>query len=176
MSSKKCLSCGLVNFASDEICKKCGSDLMNQKLSTACPKCASDNTQSFEMAYQTGTSSAAMIGISQPGGIAAGAGKSSSALAKNVKPPEKESVGESIGIIVAMIIVFNFLGVALMVLVDPFVGIFAAIILTIGGGIFGVIKSGKGKAEKDRVFQVAMKRWRQSWICLKCGGTWMVHQ
>jgi hypothetical protein len=182
MSSIKCFSCGLVNFASDEVCKKCGSDLKaqksgKQKLSTACPRCDSENTQSFQMAYQTGTSKLLMIGISEGGGLGLGGGKNQSALAKSVKPPEPpSSVGESIALIILLVVGFNILGAALMLLIDPFIGIFVAVALTIAVAIFGAIKSRSGKDKGQRQFHLATDRWRRSWICLKCGGTWLVHQ
>ena len=177
MKSKKCLACGLVNFASEELCKKCGSDLRNQKLSTACPSCTSDNTQSFQMAYQSGTTSGTLIGISERGGIGVAGGKSQSVLAKSLKPPTADgSLGEGIAYIFIMVVAFNVIGVALMVLIDPVLGIFISIALTIAVGIFGVIKGRRSKGENERNFKLAMDRWRRSWICLKCGGTWLVHQ
>lgn len=63
MNSQRCSNCGFTNFADADNCKKCKQNLQSSSqaknlrgLSTVCPKCSSNDTQSFQMAYQTGTS------------------------------------------------------------------------------------------------------------------------
>ena len=62
MSNVKCLSCGMVNFATDEKCKKCGADLKQQvekqqversKL-TPCPDCEHMISRQAESCPQCG--------------------------------------------------------------------------------------------------------------------------
>src|SRR4051812_31312937 len=65
------------------------------KFDTACPKCKSTDTQSFQMAYDSGTSSGVVriASYSDPVGLTSTAGRvtSQTALAKKIAPPTKPS-------------------------------------------------------------------------------------
>lgn len=100
------------------------------------------------MAYKTGTTSGALVGISEGGGLGVAGGRSQSMLAKGLKPPTETSVGDSVAMIVLLIFAFNIIGGVLMVLVDPFIGIFAGVALTIGVAIFGFLKSRSGSDQR----------------------------
>jgi len=126
------------------------------------------------MAYETGTSSGVLVGVNQAGGLGLAGGKSSSGLAKKVKPPAKESVGESIAIIILLVVAFNFLGGVLMLFFNPFIGLGVAVGLTIVVAVFFAIKGRKNKDNQQRRFDFAMLRWRQSWICLRCGHSFLI--
>lgn len=127
------------------------------------------------MAYQTGTTTGALVGISEGGGVGVAGGRSQSMLAKNLKPPTETSVGDSVAMIILLLVVFNLVGAVLMILLDPFIGIFVAIALTIGVAIFGFLKSNSGKDQRKQEFQRAMHQWAHSWICLRCGKSWLIN-
>jgi ribosomal protein L40E len=186
MSSIKCLSCGLVNFVTDETCKKCGSDLKSQKrgktqMSTSCRRCGSEHTQSFQMAYKTGTSHGvvAIVGSGGEGdlGLAGGISKTQSVLADNLKPPAPpDGALKSAALIFLLVVLFNMVTIGLTFLVSWFVALPVGAAVTIAVAVFGMSKAKNSKGEEQREFESAMKRWTRSWVCLKCGGTWLAHQ
>ncbi|MBK7803114.1 MAG: hypothetical protein IPJ55_10720 [Chloracidobacterium sp.] len=158
--------------------------------STNCPKCSSDDTQSFDMAHKSGSSSGLVIGVGTThGNLGVGGGyqKTKSGLAKQTEPPNEDSdVGSGIAFIFIAIFIFNFVGSPLSLLlawvlgrenwdltswlVGMFIGLVAAI-------TFVVLARKYNDSQKTKVaaaYKVALMKWQHSWICLRCGNTFYV--
>jgi hypothetical protein len=196
MQSLKCSQCNLVNFANSENCKRCGytledsyqtqseesfteefvEDIPRQKLATNCPRCDSNHTQSFQMAYQTGTSAGklriatynAEIGI----GVGSGNISNQTLLAGSLKPPiaPNSSASLAISLIVGIVSPFflrPFLSEKWIILSSL---LFISVPIFSGYLTFKLLT--KDNAEKLKHFQSVLSCWSKSWICLKCGISW----
>jgi hypothetical protein len=192
MSSIQCPQCDLVNFADATACKRCKAELRKQgdPRSTACPKCRSGDTQSFPMAYKTGTSTGRVqMGTYSDGGgfgMAGGTVTNQSILAKAMRPPANGASTRE-GIMLVLCIIFA-LGVAAVGMVfsqsliggtSPIVGIAAALFLAVctAFGLGGLLYKVEGPkiASLKRQFELATHKWSHSWICLRCGKSWVIN-
>ena len=195
MQSLKCPQCNLVNFATAENCKRCGSSLVishqtqplvkpaddfpqpfqQQTISTTCPRCNSTDSQSYPMAYQAGTSfgniKAASYTFNVGATVTGGTVSNQTILANNLKPPTAPSSNNGC--------ITTLLSCIIVIIV---VNIFSAIssnlaallgLVTLGFCIYYFNKSFSA-SEKVRgyEYQKAMAKWSRSWICLRCGASW----
>ena len=119
-----------------------------------CPKCNSDQIQTFRMAFETGTSTdvshtigGGAAGGNLGGGVAATSGLRMSALAQQVMPPQKQTVG--CGLWVASIFFFPIFFYA----------------------VYKTIQASKWNKE---VYPKLYEEWENSWICLKCGNAFLL--
>lgn len=193
-TSVKCPQCDLVNFADAKTCKRCEAEIRPLKRgemrSTSCPKCKSEDTQSFQMAYQTGTSKGRInAGTYSEGGgfgMAGGAVSTQTMLAGKLKPPANAETFMW-GIVAVVVIVVMFLvtlgGTLVTEMVftgtSPLIAFLCSAGLGIlaGVGVLFVLSKTEGpKIEKIRnEYEKAMHKWSHSWICLRCGKEWMIN-
>jgi hypothetical protein len=186
MQSVKCASCGLTNFVSDTICKRCKNPLSapvsaksSNRISTVCPKCDSDSTQSFKMAYETGTSHGRvrMAGITESGeiGLAGGGVSSQSVLARSVRPPAKiDGTFFAIVGVVLVVAVFFLSAYIALVLGLGFWSILVGLVGAAGAGLIVNQSAGQTIKKADAEYENAIFRWTRSWICLRCGNSWLI--
>jgi uncharacterized membrane protein len=206
MSSVKCSQCGLINWASEEKCKRC-SNLLNSpsvpnphvpiahrgeskpaSISAACPQCHSENTQSFEMVYSSGTSKGSITAFSfdvDTGAVMSTGGALSrqSDLAASVTPPSPPLMGAN------QIIVKGLLACLIAVVLVPvtwwatnlflsrdlatFISAALAVILIIAGIGWGAyIESERHARNMENFRRGELAEWQRSWICLRCGHRW----
>jgi hypothetical protein len=158
----------------------------SQKLNTACPKCNSSNTQSFEMAYQAGTTSGhvQVTSYSEGGGLGVTGGKvrNQSLLAAKVappNPPEGEVTTGFISFLVAAVMAsvasfVLYLAVALFGydIIGKLVGVFSAIVFTIWWTFLIGNNTFSNRKIREEQYNSAMRQWKQGWICLRCGKDW----
>lgn len=200
MNSIKCPNCGLVNFASEENCKRCQHSLtatpcvqplsvtaqheeparpQTQNHSKDCPQCASPETRSFEMAYATSTSTGTLIASSynfNGGGMTMTGGniRQQSALAAYVTPPPRP---QSAAALTGFMILFGFLvGLSLCYVLTTagytLFGLLLFFVFPVGIGCPVWRSSAREYAQKLAEYHLAVAHWRRSWICLRCGHRW----
>ena len=136
----------------------------------ACPYCQSENTQSLEMAYMTGTSRSTgyMVGGGVTGdgfGVGAGAtgGLSQTDLAAKVAPPEEASI---LGPFLGCVMVGLFLWFMEFILVDwEWLGrVFAFL------GVMAGFGAGYWAYEYNKyTLPEAKREYNRSYICYRCG-------
>lgn len=210
MTSLKCPNCSLVNFATVEICKRCGNHLTVSKptspqnvrqkqISTSCPDCASSDTQSFQMAYQTGTSSGNLsVATYNPHtGFGVGGGKTSNQtiLANQVRPPVAPSNSGCANVLafcLLFLMVFSISWTLPVIIVGKIASVSAPnasgmitgaaailfIVPAVVVAIYAYSYLQKGSAENEKRYladyQNEIARWSKSWICLRCGCVWLI--
>lgn len=141
-----------------------------------CPKCASENTQRLEVAFQSGTqnistsSRSTGVGISSGGSIGLGlgrtktSGQSQSILAQQVSPPAKKSykwpaIVMAIGLLAGLpMLSTGTLSAALSGLAN----------IAIWCGISGYFLYSRFQYN-SKVWPGLYQHWSESWICHKCG-------
>jgi phage FluMu protein Com len=212
MQSLKCPHCNLVNFTTDESCKRCKKTLTvfhqrqsinqlgnksrqhfsQQKLSTVCPRCSSNDTQSFQMAYQIGTSigTGNVATYNEELGVSVSSVSTSNQtiLASQVKPPiEPNFTGALITVLLFVGVVFLggsyiagigvpyccsfFLSEMSLILLQLFVVILTFVISALILIFFFKSDSKTSKQIKDE-YEININNWLKSWICLRCGTDW----
>lgn len=184
MSSKKCPKCGLMNFAYADVCKRCGETSLTEdstdvstlshsaktvaanNKNNGCPQCQSEQTSSFEMVYMQGTTQgklkATTYEFGEGFGVMGGKTSSQSVIAQKCTPPASPANLYGVSALVAVIGFGMFLcsrSIAMLV----GVGVIAA-------GIF--YYSQKQNKVLTEQHQLALLRWKRSWICLRCGSAW----
>ena len=202
MSSVKCNQCGLINWATEEKCKRCGNPIgdatppLNSTdrgagkpaLLASCPRYHSENTQSFEMVYSSGTSKGSVAALSfdvDSGSVIStgGAVSRQSNLAASVAPPLPPPMGANQIIVKGLIACLTALVVGLMAWwatgyflsadVATFIGVGLAIVIVIAGIAWGgYIESVRHTKNMEEFKRVKLADWRRSWICLRCGHRW----
>jgi hypothetical protein len=188
MEPKKCPECHLVNFPDAKSCKRCKADMRPRRSgeprSTACPKCRSSDTQSFRMAYQTGTSkgSVRMGTYSEDGGfgLAGGNVSTQTMLAGNVQPPVDSSRTVLVAAVAFCSLAVFIIAVLLLNLFAPssYLGLVGFLLIcptaSFGAG-FLAWRSGIPKVlAAETELRKAMHKWSHSWICLRCGKDWVI--
>lgn len=127
---------------------------------TACPKCGSPDTQSFEMANRSG----------------------------NKKPelaePKKDGGALESGVLMFIVLAaFNLPAVAVMVAGNALgfdivtvgvVGVIFGLIVAVTVGLAVVRRMRKLKPKREAAYTAAMSKWQASWLCLRCGKTFFV--
>lgn len=143
-----------------------------------CPSCKSDNIQAFPIAYENGTShsssASSAVGLGMSGGklgIGVGSGTthttSMSLTAQKVAPPQKATL-----ILYAMVAAPGLLGMLFL-----FGGIDTG---SFGMGVFGFAAMAFGVyvikqfQKKQAEYPLKYSQWQRSWLCHKCGGTFML--
>jgi hypothetical protein len=137
------------------------------------------------MAYKTGTTNGRVrMGTYSDGdgfGIAGGNVSTQTVLANNLKPPVDNAELAlilviavcSIGVFILSILIFNIIGASSFLGLLGFAVISPA--LAVCAGIM-VWKSRKPRLlAAKREFQKAMHKWSHSWICLRCGKSWVIN-
>ena len=146
-----------------------------------CQRCGSDNTSSFQMIYQSGTQSGNFKALSYGLGTgaigAAGKTNSQSLLSQQTTPPPMPKLTGSDFIFACIA------GIALIVLTQTFldvIGYDALPILTIICFIVGFsglyFFRNEYIKKKKVIWKGDMQKWRNSWMCLKCGNIWLLQQ
>lgn len=124
-----------------------------------CPRCISQNTNSFEMIYQSGTNKQT---------------NTQSILAEKVAPlPEPAiSLGEFLGSLIGsfgiVAVLVNLSAGYLEKSTRYQIGLFLFLIIATVYIIFRKLKIKK----KVEIWSTEMRHWRSSWMCLKCGHIW----
>lgn len=143
-------------------------------MSFDCPQCRSNQTSSFQMIYQGGTSTGTHKSISYGAnvGIIGTGGKSSSQslLAQQVAPPPMPKLTNSDKFFaVCCFLVGTAIFNALISNQIPLFGFVFGLALA-GGFLF--FKS-EQIAVKRNLWKQTIQQWQNSWMCLRCGFTWI---
>lgn len=169
------------------------SNSQSEKVSTTCPRCQCADTQSFHMAYQAGTSKGTVnvmsynpdIGITSSGGAVS----NQTMLAKQVSPPTLDGADNGVLAAVLLTIVsFTILFPIMAVLFSPIfkadndfinlTALLASFIVTSIAAFFVARHVYQAEAKKFEsrkvVHQNALAKWSRSWICLRCGSSWLI--
>ena len=153
----------------------------------ACPKCGSDDTAACSSVYEAGTSDSrsesAHVGAAvasgrliPAGGLSSTSGRSQTALARRVAPPEKKAAeGHLYGGVGCLAV----LGLATLGAVLPGVGDDinpgAGMWVVVGIGVvvgLGLVAQGvEMKKYNDEEWPALHRQWRAEWVCLRCGRT-----
>jgi len=149
------------------------------QIDSLCPKCSSGDTQSFQMAYNAGTTSGNIkMGTFSHGdgfGVAGGKLNSQTLLARTVNPPSPPSTGAEIALMIVTSVILG--GVSFFLFNIFFSSGIATLVswaVTIGIGFALYFKYFKGQiASKKKMHSSAHFRWLQSWLCLRCGNSWI---
>jgi len=150
-----------------------------------CPKCQSDNVQKVEMAYMAGTSNLAgkvsggSIGVGTLGvGVGAHSGTLSGTqqteLAKTLAPPPNQFASTIAGIFVGGVVLGFVLFIVAMFFFDlkPSLSLlfWSTLIITTPIVIAVVMYVKSDGAQKLKAeFTTATYKWKNSYICFKCG-------
>ncbi len=144
-----------------------------------CPRCGSGNASSFQMIYQSGTQTGNFKAVSYglKAGVIGTGGKtnSQSILANQTAPPPMPGVTAE-HVIVAVVVgvvciaVFNFALSA----TGREAPAALAVMIFIASSLGFLIYNGRKIAQKRELWQSKIKTWENSWMCLKCGDTWIV--
>ena len=139
---------------------------------TTCFKCQSDNTQSFEMVYNAGTSfgniNVNSYSSDEGFGFSGGSVSHQTVLASQLAPPEKPEWTIAQLIVIPALLLFGCFALW------NFLGLIVAVV--IGGGIsflFLYLIEREVK-KKTPIYETAYARWKRAWICLRCGATWQL--
>lgn len=145
---------------------------MNKRFS--CPKCGSDNIQSYEVIYNSGrashvsTTDGISVGSDFNVGHANTSGSSITHLAETCAPPVQEIYNGYFACILYGILA-SVLG-AIFFAIHPI----AAVI----GACFPIYKWGKRvkrvNAERNVEFAKARKQWKNSYYCHRCGNRFII--
>lgn len=141
--------------------------------SAECPKCNSNETNSFEMVYQTGTSSGVGVGVGVGAGgkvmLGVGASTNKTLLAKKVAPPAKPT---KTPFWIIGYFVFSLLSSLPIVFLWNSLGFwsFAIGFLLGGGGFVAILLLGDRVITKETSeYESNFRKWKLNWMCLKCG-------
>lgn len=189
---KRCLKCTNLADGNSSYCFPCNLLMREQSIlnsetgvnSLACPACQSQNTQSFEMAYNQGVSSGTIVGNSYNlhyGFSLLGAKtKNRNMLSYKVQPPLP---GKTFQSFYAVLLLLGLMILPAFVVImmerlgnnEALTPIFiACLVLAIFVGIVYVRDVKKARNIKAH-YQEDYELWQCSYICLRCGHCWMRH-
>src|SRR5215213_4412547 len=190
MNSQKCSTCEFVNFADAKVCKRCKRNLHSsgqaknfRKLSTVCPSCNSNDTQSFEMVYKTGTSFGKIqtVSYNHELGLSTGSANTSSQtiLASNINPPIKPQENTIFVVIFTLIVAPWLIAIYISTnnSADRMYGFLFGCICTFLVTLFILIfykRWSKEISKQRNEYKSAIANWLRTWICLRCGTTWKI--
>lgn len=161
-------------------------------MTTHCPQCQSDNTSSYRMLWMSGTASGNVsgTGITANGqiGVFGGSSSQQTYLAQSVAPPTAPPLrGFLFGCLVPFIVclvlttmlsalmtMVRFGSPALAKVLAPVLSnslFFWLAILCIAGSL--VLRNVYLQMRKQKLAP-ALQTWERSWLCLKCGVSWVV--
>jgi len=164
-----------------------------------CPKCASPDTQTFEMAYQSGVSETTTVGVAVArdgaSGIGVASGTSETGLAQSTRPPRPKSVflfplfigWWVFGFLLTLVTNADF-GLVGKFFVGLFLGPFAPFVI-FGEGyagpfslsvkvlagiaiVAGSAVSAYAQNWNEKTFPTLAREWSSSWLCKRCGYRW----
>lgn len=147
-----------------------------------CPRCHSDNTASFPMIYQGGTTTGNFSALSygtNAGVIGTGGKtKSQSLLAQQTAPPQKQNNG-CLHAFITVLILFGSMFVFTLVMTalvgeSSLTGLLAFIFGMVATIFYAVHINRNSKAE-NKVWREQIAQWEKSWMCLKCGNKWYMN-
>lgn len=169
------------------------------KISTdyRCPKCGSENIQAFRLIHLSGTSDfsavstgVGIIGDSAASGVAVTSGTSQTRLAAHVSPPEPEHMGLPFLIVIGVGLSV-ILGVSMVVenvlwkmssaraLNITAADVFLFLVILGISVLIIVAFTTLLKARYNyntKVFPKEYRMWLQSYVCLRCGGIFIVNK
>lgn len=151
-----------------------------------CPRCHSENAQSFQMIYQSGTSTGTYSGVSYGHNVGVigtgGSSRSQNLLARQLAPPRMRGIGS--GAIISAGFGAGLTGLFLLI-VSIFIGsyglptlaiitLFVAAVAAISVCILILMYFSKITNKQNELIKIEIEKWQHSWMCLKCGNTWYV--
>ena len=157
-----------------------------------CLECGTDDIQRVELAYLSGTSNINMVskgrsvgvGVSRAGGntgLGAGVagtkmkttGTDQSMLAESLTPPSKKSIFWTI-IFILIGWPSAVMGLAVLVVDGDVVGMFFLIfgLVFFGAGVYGTYTFHQ---YNTKIFPIEFRNWQQSWLCKRCGSTFLLN-
>lgn len=152
---------------------------LGSQMSHNCPACHSESTQSFEMAYHSGTSQNNFSGSGygfQAGNInISGTSYSQSNLAGYTSPPKRPSPFLLAIILTFVIPVLSFTPLVLAYFTSKFkfgLYIIIDIALILAGYVFCALFLSPPAWAK---YKEQLRGWKRSWICLRCGNTFYLN-
>jgi hypothetical protein len=146
---------------------------------TTCNKCAATNTQRVAMAYSSGTSNAKLTGLTfsegDSFGVVSGKSTSQTLLARQLRPPTGPSyifntAVAAFGAIGAGVLMFLSFAICFGNVGYSFLAAFFGAIMVAGVAFWQLDKNFKSQEAK---YKRELWRWQNSWVCLRCGNTWM---
>jgi hypothetical protein len=179
-SSISCPVCQNLCSSMAVSCPKCGHPFINDTVvksdysnvnSFTCPKCGSDQTSTFEMAYSQGASSGRVSAgtVTAEGNLAFTGGKvnTQSVLAKQIAPPSKPIMKLSVffGLFVAAGLV-SYVAAIIFALANLFFITFLVVML---GGYYTYYQHIQREIPK---YFIEMRSWSKGKICFRCGNKW----
>lgn len=161
-------------------------------MNTSCPKCNSENTQSFEMAHRAGSTSGFAVGagVTSEGdiGVIPAYSRQRTGVAKLTEPPQKDAggAGESLALIFIALVIFNVVSIVTVGLLSLvldlafdsvslwIVGLFIGLLASVAFGVFMWKRTEGQKGKVEAAYKAALMKWQHSWLCLKCGKTFYI--
>jgi hypothetical protein len=153
-----------------------------------CPQCDSAETRTLEMAYAANTSSGTLTAKSYTFGVGAtltaGQIKQQSGLASRIQlpsPPFLTSWGTTLIVSLMPVILVAIIAGQIATLFDPLLMTPTSGVIIIVPSLMTAIllsprifKMMRVKNEKKKeAYAHNIERWRKTWICLRCGHTWI---
>lgn len=147
-----------------------------------CPNCHSEETASFQMIYQQGTSTSLMGGIDSRGDLFAGRSTAISSLAAKTAPPEKKPVGPAAaGLVIGACGAFVSGATAINMILNPSFpdtrasGISPLIIAIVflGLAMFSLSAERSAKLYNAREYPAQYSAWLRRWMCKRCGNVFV---
>lgn len=149
---------------------------------SSCPDCNSSNTKKMQMVWASGSRRSQRkstgVGLSTRGtvgfGVGRGSSQSQSHLAAACAPPKASSLPKIIVGLIGLMFIPPLLSGVLSVFSEPKLihGILNFIVCAplLGLLIFGLVKLYRKMDEKNKQ---AQSNYSKTWICLKCGSTFL---
>lgn len=146
-----------------------------------CPHCNSTSTKTLPMIYGSGSSTSSSIWITSRGRLGSRSGSHQTRLAQAAAPPRAPSV--ILGLI-GMLIVSGIVWIVLANLIAPVAKLipdsrqastFTTLAPLLMLGVMVIIFFGwtfRHRSKKKR-YLPKLASWEQTWMCQKCGATWM---
>lgn len=151
----------------------------------SCPRCHSDNTSSFPMIYNSGTTTGRFSAISYGEGTGligtGGKTRSQSLLAQQAAPPPPPK--DSRFLVLAVVAIIGFIvvfPVLIVIAIEKNISVTLVVAITIllyvAFSFFYYRFNQESANLEKQLFQVRYADWSQSWMCLKCGNAFISKQ
>ncbi len=138
----------------------------------ACPHCGSDNIQRCSIIYQSGTSSHNSVTTVNGNVEAETSGSSSTNLAQEVAPPQKQEenyAGMFICGAIALFCGYDILHTGFSFLELGLAAFFGFSAYTLNDS------NEKASAYNEKQFPIDYETWQHSYICYRCGNRFIIH-
>jgi hypothetical protein len=142
-------------------------------LAYQCPRCASADVQAFSVLHLAGISSTSAFGVDVAGDFGAIGGRTQSLLSIVASPPKKKNMNEGfiIGFVGCLLGLFFWFGASQCDAGN--IGGAVFLIASVVSIFLGVIRSGSNSRWNRERFPSLYKDWQSSWLCKRCGNTWI---